>query len=122
MTPKQKVESKPKQKEAKPLHEKVSKVIQPKPEEDDKMEVDAEEPNPEVKIEKKSIVKETKPAKVEKKSDNEPQVASKPGKRPNESKPVPAAEPKRIKVEKGEVLVGGDKRKVRHIEWQYGRH
>ena len=31
-------------------------------------------------------------------------------------------EVKRKKTEKGEKLVGGDKRKFKHMEWQYGKH
>jgi hypothetical protein len=43
-------------------------------------------------------------------------------KRPAEAKETKVPESKRKKTDKGEKNVGADKRKIRHIEWQYGRH
>lgn len=43
-------------------------------------------------------------------------------KRPVEPKDSKVPESKRKKTDKGEKNVGADKRKIRHIEWQYGKH
>lgn len=44
------------------------------------------------------------------------------GKRPVDTRHVKNPEQKRQKTEKGEKSMVSEKRKVKHIEWQYGRH
>lgn len=76
------------------------------------------------KSQKKTSQKQPKETKIDKKSDDESKSASKSklGKRQSESHSKQGNDSKRKKTEKGEVSVGGEKRRVRHIEWQYGRH
>ena len=45
-----------------------------------------------------------------------------PTKRRSESSHKKLPDTKRKKTEKGEKAMGSDKRKIRHIEWEYGRH
>lgn len=73
----------------------------------------------------KTEKKATKETKIEKKIDEESKSEAKSvsGKRESESKPKISGDTKRKKTEKGEVVSNsGEKRKIRHIEWHYGRH
>ena len=65
--------------------------------------------------EEKPIAEETKME-----VDEETEDKGKGTKRP--MKPAPKPEVKRRKTEKGEKLVVGEKRKIKHVEWQYGKH
>ena len=73
---------------------------------------------------KKPAQRQQKGPKIDQKSDDESKSASKSklGKRHSESHSKQGNDSKRKKTQKGEVSTGGEKRRVRHIEWQYGRH
>lgn len=110
---------KPKTAKTKP----VAEVAKPKETKEEKTKKTAEPPAKKSKPEPAQMEVDSDKEEVKDtgKADSE-RSKSRLGKRVHDTKDSKQQSSKRKKTEKGEKSVPADKRKIRHIEWQYGKH